>query len=108
MPGQILCCGLIVFLFSTMNILRLLLIFLAAVLLGWQIYLYASFDEASLQGAYTAAPARFIQSDPETLEALNVRLQELKPFPASILQEPSRRQFGREKVFLPDAAAVSQ
>lgn len=91
-----------------MNILRLLVVFLAAVLLGWQVYLFISFDESSLQGSYTAAPARFIQSDPETLEALNVRLQGFKPFPASILQMPSSRQFGREKVFLPDTTPVSQ
>lgn len=108
MLGRILCFGLTVFLFSTMNILRLLVLFLAVLLLGWQVYLFASFDESSLQGAYSAAPARFIQSDPETLEALNARLQVLKPFPASILQMPSSRQFGREKVFLPDTAPVSQ
>ena len=88
-----------------MNILRIFVLFLAAVLLGWQIYLYASFDVAALQSAQTVAPARFIQSDPETLDQLNARLQSLKPFPASILQMPSARQFGRERIFLPDASA---
>lgn len=76
----------------------------AFLLFGWQSYLFFTLDEEGIRAAAgNGTPTKFIQVAEDELQELNERLDEMEPFPESVLQKPRERDFGRtDGVFLPD------
>jgi hypothetical protein len=87
-----------------MNYLRYFAVLGGMLMITWQLYLFFSLDEQQVRAALgEPAPTKFIQVADDDLQALQKRLDDMKPFSESVLKKPSSREFGRTKgVFLPD------
>lgn len=87
-----------------MNYLRYFAVLGGMLMITWQLYLFFSLDEQQVRAALgEPAPTKFIQVGDEELQALQKRLDDMKPFSSDVLKNPSSKDFGRKKnVFLPD------